>query len=132
MSQARTSALLLSATEVGMLAYWALAASMAAGLVNVPKSWMYSNYEDPVIVAWNWSFLPVDLLFAALGLTGRFFKKAPRQLQDVSLTLMFCAGIMALSFWAIRGEFEPFWWSVNLWLVLLASFELSRSMFARR
>ena len=80
---------LLTATELGMLLYWVLAVVMALGLVNVPEDWMYSKHDDPLVVAWNWSFLPIDVLFAATGLVARYAGRAPARLADVSLTLMF-------------------------------------------
>ena len=30
----------------------------------------------------------------------------------------FCAGFMALSFWAIRLDFDPSWWAANLFLAI--------------
>lgn len=118
---------LLTVTEIGMLLYWVFASLVALGLVSVDPQWMYSNYEDPVIVAWNWSFLPLDLLFALAGLLARFAPmadKARRVLAVVSLSLMFCAGLMAVSFWTIQQFYDPFWWGTNLWLVLLSSIAL--------
>jgi hypothetical protein len=29
---------------------------------------MYAHYDQPRVIAWNWSFLPVDLAFSILGL----------------------------------------------------------------
>lgn len=113
---------LCTLTEVGMLAYWIFAASAAIGLIDVPPEWMYSDYRDPVVVAWNWSFLPIDVAFACAGLVARFGRLDPGRrahLRTVSLSLMFCAGAMAISFWTLRGAFDPFWWAVNLWLVML-------------
>ena len=82
-----------------------------------------------MVVAWNWSFLPLDLLFAVAGLLARFGPmegKASGVLAIVSLSLMFCAGLMAVSFWMIQQFYDPFWWGVNLWLVLLSSVALIR------
>ena len=42
-------------------------------------------------------------------------------LTSVSLALMFCAGLMATSFWAIRADFHPFWWTATLWMMLLST-----------
>lgn len=114
---------LLTITEIGMLAYWAFAAVVAVGWISVSPELMYPDYTNPLIVIWNWSFLPIDVLFAVCGLTARF---APipaaqaRVLETVSLTLMFCAGAMALSFWALQGWFDITWWGVNAWLIGLA------------
>jgi peptidoglycan biosynthesis protein MviN/MurJ (putative lipid II flippase) len=41
-------------------------------------------------------------------------------LQIISLTLMFCAGLMALSFWALQCWFDVAWWGMNAWLVALS------------
>lgn len=115
---------LLTATEIGMLAYWVMAGSMALGVISLPPEWMYSDYQNPMVVAWNWSFFPIDVLFAVTGLAARFLPMAAGRahgLAIVSLTLMVCAGLMAVSFWLIRGEYDVFWWSVNLWLVVLGS-----------
>ena len=43
---------------------------------------------------------------------------AGRGLQAVSLALTHAAGLNAIAFWALRGEFDPAWWLPNLWLVL--------------
>jgi len=115
---------LLTITEVGMTIYWVFAVIVIVGLINVPPEYMYSDYNNPIIVSWNWSFFPVDILFATLGLFSRFGKSSlhhKQMLSTVSLSLMFCAGLMAISFWIIQGEYNPFWWGINLWLVALSS-----------
>lgn len=115
--------LLLTVTEAGMLAYWLFATMVALGSISVPPQWMYSDYTNPLVVSWNWSFLPIDVLFAVTGLTSRFAPLSPVRrnvLSVISLSLMFCAGLMAVSFWAIERAFDPFWWGVNLWLIALS------------
>jgi hypothetical protein len=37
---------------------------------------------------------------------------------------MFCAGLMAISFWVINNDFEPFGWGINLWLLILSTWAL--------
>lgn len=118
---------LLTLTEVGMLIYWILALAVVVGLLNIPAEYMYSDYENPLIVAWNWSFFPLDVIFAIAGLYSRFgnlnaMKK--ELLASLSLSLMFCAGLMALSFWIINRDFNLTWWLLNLWLLLLSSWFL--------
>lgn len=121
--------LLLTITEVGMLAYWALAALMAAGALTVPPEYMYSDHLNPLVVAWNWSFLPIDIAFALCGLAARFGRlRNATMLEIISLTLMLCAGLMAISFWVFLGAFDPMWWGLNLWLMVLASIGLYRAM----
>ena len=114
---------LLTLTEVGMLAYWLLAALMSFGFISIPPDYMYSDHQNPLVVAWNWSFFPLDFLFAVTGLVARFGNIASDRadlLSVVSLSLMFCAGLMAISFWTFQGAFDAFWWGINLWLIGLA------------
>ena len=118
---------LLTLTEVAMILYWLFAASVVLGFIYVPPEYMYSDYKNPLIVAWNWSFFPLDILFAVTGLMGRFgrFKSRAKELLSIfSLALMFCAGLMAISFWIINSDFDPFWWGINLWLLFLSSWVL--------
>jgi hypothetical protein len=118
---------LLTFTEVGMILYWLFAATVVLGFINVPPEYMYSDYKNPLIISWNWSFFPLDILFAVFGLLARFGNmktQAKEVLSVVSLSLMFCAGLMAVSFWMINRDFDPFWWAINLWLMILSSWVL--------
>lgn len=103
-------------TDLGFLAYWTVTALHA-----LPPEWLYRDHDDPVMVAWNWSFAPIDLAASALGLWG--LRRASRGDGDwrtpvtLSIALTFAAGAMALSFWALRGDFDPGWWAPNAYLV---------------
>jgi hypothetical protein len=118
---------LLTITEAGMILYWLFASAVVFGFINVPPEYMYSDYQNPLVVSWNWSFFPLDIMFATIGLLSRFGNfNTPRKelLSNVSLSLMFCAGLMAISFWLINNDFDPFWWAINLWLLVLSSWAL--------
>ncbi len=119
--RASTLRLLLTITELGMLAYWVATALSALGVVDIPPELLYSNASDPLIRAWNWSFLPLDLAFIGIGLAARIFGSLPRAVEDAGLVLMFCAGLMAIAFWSARCSFDPFWWAANVWLMGLAA-----------
>ena len=110
------------ATDIGLLSYWALSALLALHLLPAPESWLYAGYHDAAIVAWNWSFLPLDVLLSVLGIAAVSADARGcaegAALSQISLSLTFCAGFMALSFWAIRCEFDPVWWGVNLFLAV--------------
>jgi len=113
---------LMFITDVGMLAYWAVTALMALGLLALPQDWLFKDYDDPRVVAWNWSFLPIDLAFSLSGLWALHREKAGAKdwkiWAAVSLTLTFCAGIMAISYWTLTGDFDLVWWLANLFLML--------------
>ena len=120
----------LRAIDGGMILYWAITALACAGLAHLPASLMYDGYGTPVIDSWNWSFAPIDIAlslagFAALAL-GRRGDPRWRGWAIVSLSLTFCAGLMAIAFWALQGEFDPAWWMPNLALVVAASWWLPR------
>ena len=57
-------------TDLSFLAYWTLSGLVLAGVIHVPPDWMYAGYDDPRVIAWNWSFLPLDLAFSLLGLAS--------------------------------------------------------------
>ncbi|NBI51324.1 DUF5360 family protein [Photobacterium alginatilyticum] len=115
----------LTITEVGMVLYWVFASLVVLDVMYIPPEYMYSDYTNPLVVAWNWSFFPIDIIFALTGLVARFGNVSRANelyLSVFSLSLMFCAGLMAISYWAINSEFDPFWWGVNLWLLFLSSY----------
>lgn len=110
-------ATLMVATDLGFLVYWLIT---ALGLV--PAEYLYNDYTDPMMVDWNWSFLAIDLLVSATGvsalLAARRGSPASVGLALISLTLTAASGLMALSFWTLRADFDPSWWSANAFLLL--------------
>jgi hypothetical protein len=115
----------LVATDLGLLLYWILT---AIGIVSVGG--------DGQLKAWNWSFLPLDLLAIALGLVASCLpKRSPRSREVMAVALAFthAAGLMALSFFVLWGSWGFSWWAVNLWLaglpigiVLISYFRLRK------
>lgn len=117
-------------TDIGFLVYWS-----AALLGLIPAEYAYKDYDDPVMSDWNYSFLPLDVAASATGLAslhlcrrerrgGREHDDGPtprtawRPLMLVSLTLTSTAGLQAVVFWALRGDWSPTWWIPNLALLL--------------
>ncbi|GHC46242.1 DUF5360 family protein [Streptomyces flavofungini] len=111
-------------TDIGFLAYWS-----AALLGLIPAEYAYKDYDDPVMSDWNYSFLPLDVAASATGLAslhlcrrerrdGPSRRIAWRPLMLVSLTLTSTAGLQAVVFWALRGDWSPTWWIPNLALLL--------------
>lgn len=114
-------------TEIAMLLYWLLAGALVLGLVSIDPSLMYSDYQNPLVVAWNWSFFPIDVAFAILGLVARFGGAQGHlrfKLEVTAAVLMSCAGLMAISYWTITGDFDLIWWSMNIWLIILGAANL--------
>jgi hypothetical protein len=123
----RVTKILMLATDVGFILYW-----LATALAWFPPDVLFKDYHDPLVVAWNWSFLPLDLLVSATGLGGLWLgtrrrtkgrQALPdaaigRMLMTVSLSLTVCSGLMAIAYWANRGDFDPLWWGFNGFLLL--------------
>jgi hypothetical protein len=112
-------------TDIGFIVYWLITA-----LRLIPDAYLYQGYHNPVLVAWNWSFLPLDLLISASGLSSLYLHRRGdarwSSVALVSLTLTFCSGLQALVFWAIRGEFDPAWWLVNGYFLVYPLFFIPR------
>lgn len=114
--------LFLGTVDVLMLVYWAVTALAATGVVALPPSALYKGYDQPLMVAWNWSFMPLDVAFALAGLASVRLARAGnarwRGYAIVSLALTMCAGGMAIGFWTLTRDFDPGWWVPNLILLL--------------
>ncbi len=128
----RPLAIAITVTDVAFISYWTVAALAQLGVIHVPPEWMYANYQQPDVIAWNWSFLPMDLAFSVFGLravaAARRGDPAWRPFAIVSLTLTMAAGGMAVRYWAILREFDPFWFFANLTLVIWPLFFMRRLM----
>ena len=109
-------------TDFGMLTYWGITALMAIGIVSIPGEWLFKDYHDPRVMAWNWSFFPIDILLSVTGIWAlRLEARGDERWRiwaAVSLTLTVCAGLMAISYWVLVSDFDPAWWIPNLFLML--------------
>ncbi len=102
--------------DLGFIAYWAIT---LAGVI--PDEYLFKDYDNPILSAWNWSFMPLDLAISATGLGAlRRARRGQswRSLALVSLVLTSCSGLMAVSFWTLHGDFDPARWLPNLFLLL--------------
>ncbi|MFI7446549.1 DUF5360 family protein [Nonomuraea sp. NPDC049714] len=104
-------------TDLGFVAYFSV-----TGLGLIPPEWAFADYADPLMADWNWSFLWIDLLASATGLTSLWLLRrrqaAGPPLMLVSLVLTMASGLMAIAFWTLRGDFSLAWWIPNLYLML--------------
>ncbi len=104
-------------TDLGFLAYWIITA-----LHLIPPAYLFHDYQNQLAVAWNWSFLPLDLAISGTGLTSVFLYQRNssqwRSLALISLILTSCSGLQAIAFWSIRGDFDLAWWLPNLVLLI--------------
>ncbi len=107
--------------DIGFILYWLITLFKL-----IPPEYLFNDYQNPILVAWNWSFLPLDLLISATGLTSVYLynqgREGWRSLALISLVLTSCSGLQAIAFWVIRADFDPFWWGPNLFLLIYPLF----------
>jgi len=105
------------ATDTGFVVYWLIT---LAGVL--PEAWLFKDYRHPILWAWNWSFLPLDLAISATGFLALALhaRGRPTWLGWALLSLAFtvCSGLQAVAFWTLRRDFDPAWWLPNLYLLL--------------
>lgn len=104
-------------TDVGFVLYWILTAFHL-----IPVEWAFKDYNNPIIMHWNWSFLPLDMLISLTGFGALYMARRNREmwrmLSVCSLVLTFCSGLQALSFWSLRQDFDLMWWGFNGYLMV--------------
>ncbi|MEN8220562.1 MAG: DUF5360 family protein [Pseudomonadota bacterium] len=107
--------------DFGFIIYWLIT------LLNfIPKEYLFKDYNNPILVAWNWSFLPLDLFISGTGLASLWLWQAKNKywkyLALISLVLTFCSGLQAIVFWVLRSDFDILWWVPNLFLLIYPLF----------
>ncbi|MEH7457323.1 hypothetical protein CON65_15290 [Bacillus pseudomycoides] len=110
-------------TDIGFIVYWFITICHM-----IPQEYLFKDYQNPILVAWNWSFLPLDLLISFTGFVSLYLYYKHKQIWShfafLSLILTFCSGLQALVFWTIRLDFDVSWWIPNLYLLLYPCFFL--------
>lgn len=118
----RTLALSIGITDILFMTYWFIAWLALFGVLNLPPDMMYADYDNPRVVAWNWTFFPLDLAFSVFGYlalsANRRGDPVWRAYALVSLVLTMTAGGMAVAYWTFLGEFNPSWFIPNFALLV--------------
>ncbi|WP_416293418.1 YvaD family protein [Paenibacillus illinoisensis] len=112
-------------TDICFILYWAVTWGSW-----IPKEYLYQDYTNPLLVAWNLSFLPLDLLISVTGFYSLFLLRRSdqrwRMVALISLVLTFCSGLQAIAFWSFRGELDWGWWVPNIYLLIYPLFYIPR------
>ncbi len=107
--------------DIGFILYWSITL-----LEFIPIEYLFKDYDNPILSAWNWSFLPLDLAISVTGIGSIvLWQRGGEQwvpLALISLVLTSCSGLQAIAFWVIRGDFDPSWWLPNLFLLIYPLF----------
>ncbi|MCF2945129.1 YvaD family protein [Paenibacillus tarimensis] len=116
---------LMIATDVGFLIYWTI-----TFLHLIPPEYLYQDYHNELLVAWNLSFVPLDLFISITGLWSiSCYNRGHalwKPLAIVSLVMTSCSGLQAIAFWSFRLDLDPMWWTPNLFLLIYPLFYLPR------
>ncbi|MCS0673511.1 YvaD family protein [Cytobacillus firmus] len=108
-------------TDVGFIVYWIITL-----LHIIPSEYLFKDYDNPILFAWNWSFFPLDILISITGFTSLFLYKKNNsnwsKIALISLVLTSCSGLQAISFWILRSDFDLSWWLPNLYLLIYPLF----------
>jgi len=118
----RALALSISITDFLFMTYWLIVGLALFGVFSLPPDLMYGDHTNPRVVAWNWSFFPLDLVFSIFGYlaisANRRGDPVWRPYALISLVLTMTAGGMAVVYWAILREFDPTWFIPNFVLLV--------------
>jgi hypothetical protein len=108
-------------TDIGFILYWLITL-----LHLIPAEYLFEDYTNPILTAWNWSFLPLDLLVSLTGFMSLYLynQNNPnwKMIALISLAFTSASGLQAIAFWAIRVDFDWTWWLPNLYLLLYPPF----------
>ncbi|MFN8672147.1 MAG: DUF5360 family protein [Candidatus Sericytochromatia bacterium] len=111
--------------DITFILYW-----LITFFALIPESYLFKDYHNPILVTWNWSFLPLDLFISYTGLTSLMLKNKNKPEWKlwalISLVLTFCSGLQAISFWAIGKDFDPIWWFFNGILLIYPLFFIKK------
>lgn len=115
--------------DIGFIVYWLITLFHL-----IPGEYLYNNYTNPLLVSWNWSFFPIDILISATGLLSMYLRKRWNFLWIkfalISLILTFATWLMALSYWTINKDFEIQWWLPNLFLLIYPLLYIPKIVFS--
>ncbi len=121
----RTLKTFMLVTDVGFVLYWLITV-----LHLIPAELLFRDYTNPLLVYWNWSFLPLDLLISATGFAAVWLYRQQnpswQMLAVMSLTLTSVSGLQAIAFWLFAQDFNMSWWLPNLFLLMYPLFFLPK------
>ena len=112
--------------DLSFIAYWAITAFHL-----IPDIYLYNDYQNPILINWNWSFFPLDILVSATGLYSLYLNNNNLEWKYfalISLLLTSVSGLQAISYWFFAKEFDLTWWIPNLFLLIYPMFFIPKIM----
>jgi hypothetical protein len=94
--------------DFGFIVYWIITAFHL-----IPDEYLFNDYNNKILVNWNWSFFPLDIAISITGLFTLYLFKRGNQKWKVyaliSLTLTSVSGLQAISYWILANDSDPTW-----------------------
>ncbi len=113
--------------DFGFIAYWTITIFHL-----IPDIYLYNDYKNPILVNWNWSFFPLDILVSTTGIYSLILHKKGNPKWGIyaliSLILTSVSGLQAISYWTLAKETDITWWIPNLFLLLYPLFFIPKLM----
>jgi hypothetical protein len=107
--------------DTAFIIYWSITA-----LHLIPAEYLYNDYTNPILVNWNWSFFPLDILVSITGYYSIYLSHKNNQkwrvFALVSLILTCISGLQAISYWILAKDYDLTWWIPNLFLLIYPLF----------
>jgi hypothetical protein len=107
--------------DLGFIVYWLITAFHL-----IDEAYLYNDYTNPILVAWNWSFFPLDMGISGSGLYSLYLRGKKKEFWRfwalISLVMTSVSGLMAISYWTITRDFQLQWWLPNLFLLIYPLF----------
>jgi Family of unknown function (DUF5360) len=107
--------------DTTFIVYWSITA-----LHLIPAEYLYNDYTNPILINWNWSFFPLDILVSITGYYSIYLSHKNNQKWQVfaliSLILTSISGLQAISYWILAKDYDPTWWIPNLFLLIYPLF----------
>jgi hypothetical protein len=111
--------------DTSFILYWTITAFHL-----IPPEYLYNDYNNPILVDWNWSFFPLDILVSITGFYAIYLHKKQsdewRKYAFLSLVFTSISGLQAIAYWTVAAEFDLTWWIPNLFLLLYPLFFLRK------
>jgi len=117
--------------DIGFILYWLITAFSL-----IPAEYLFNDYQNEILVNWNWSFLPLDLFVSASGLYSLYLFRRKNERWSmyalVSLVLTSASGLQAISYWVLAEDYNMSWWIPNLFLLIYPFFFLPNFLKANK
>ena len=102
--------------DIGFILYWVI-----TFFHLIPDEYLFNDYKNSILVNWNWSFFPLDILVSATGIYSVCLhsKGKTNWMFYALFSLIFTSisGLQAIAYWIFAKDFDLSWWLPNLFLL---------------